>query len=281
MKVIVAKSAGFCYGVRRALDLVEKTISSHRSAVFTLGPLIHNPQAIARLEEAGVRTVGNLDDVPAKSVVMMPTHGVPKDVVTRAKKLGLVVVDATCPYVRKVHRLAEDLVRDGYQIIVLGDRHHSEVRGILSRAGDNAMAISGTQELRDMELGERVGILAQTTQSVEQYELVVTAVSAKINDVRAFNTICSATLERQHDALALTEHTDVVVVVGGRNSANTRRLAEICARTNVPTYQVEVEEELDPAWFKNARIVGVTAGASTPDWIISSVVERLQGISPG
>lgn len=280
MKVIVAKSAGFCYGVRRALELVEKTVASHRNAVFTLGPLIHNPQAIARLEEAGVRSVSNLDDVPAKFVIVMPTHGVPRDVVTRAKKLGLIVVDATCPYVRKVHRLAEDLVRDGYQIIVLGDRHHSEVRGILSRAGDNAIAISGTEELRDIELREHVGILAQTTQSVERYKQVVAAVSEKIKDVRASNTICSATLERQRDALALTEHADVVVVVGGRNSANTRRLAEICQSTNVPTYQVEVEEEIDPAWFKNARIVGVTAGASTPDWIISSVVERLLTISP-
>jgi len=280
MKVIVAKSAGFCYGVRRALELVEKTVASHRNAVFTLGPLIHNPQAIARLEEAGVRSVSNLDDVPAKSVIVMPTHGVPRDVVTHAKKLGLIVVDATCPYVRKVHRLAEDLVRDGYQIIVLGDRHHSEVRGILSRAGDNAIAISGTEELRDIELGEHVGILAQTTQSVERYKQVVAAVSEKIKDVRASNTICSATLERQRDALALTEHADVVVVVGGRNSANTRRLAEICERTNVPTYQVEVKEEIDPAWLTNARIVGVTAGASTPDWIISSVVERLLTISP-
>lgn len=260
--------------------MVEKTVASHRNAVFTLGPLIHNPQAIARLEEAGVRSVSNLDDVPAKSVIVMPTHGVPRDVVTHAKKLGLIVVDATCPYVRKVHRLAEDLVRDGYQIIVLGDRHHSEVRGILSRAGDNAIAISGTEELRDIELGEHVGILAQTTQSVERYKQVVAAVSEKIKDVRASNTICSATLERQRDALALTEHADVVVVVGGRNSANTRRLAEICERTNVPTYQVEVKEEIDPAWLTNARIVGVTAGASTPDWIISSVVERLLTISP-
>lgn len=280
MKVIVAQSAGFCYGVRRALELVEKTVASHRNAVFTLGPLIHNPQAIARLEEAGVRSVSNLGDVPAKSVIVMPTHGVPRDVVTHAKKLGLTVVDATCPYVRKVHRLAEDLVRDGYQIIVLGDRHHSEVRGILSRAGDNAIAISGIEELRDIELGEHVGILAQTTQSVERYKQVVAAVSQKIKDVRASNTICSATLERQRDALALTEHADVVVVVGGRNSANTRRLAEICQSTNIPTYQVEVEDEIDPAWLTNARIVGVTAGASTPDWIISSVVERLLTISP-
>jgi 4-hydroxy-3-methylbut-2-enyl diphosphate reductase len=275
VEVVVAKSAGFCYGVKRALDIVDKTARSSQSLVFTLGPLIHNPQVIAKLEDSGVKSVSNLEDVPSGSTIIMPTHGTTTEVLSHARELGLKVVDATCPFVRKVHQLAEMLVQEGYQIIVLGDKDHSEVRGIMSRAGEKAVTLTDLDELAEVELEERVGILAQTTQSPERYERLVNAVSQQVEDVRAFNTICSATLERQKDALTLAQECDAVVVVGGRNSANTRRLAEICAQTGVPTYQVEIAEELNPLWFRKMRKIGVTAGASTPDWIIESVRKKL------
>lgn len=278
MEVIVAESAGFCYGVSRALNTVLKAAESREKPMFTLGPLIHNPQVIERLESSGIRTVSDPSEIPPGSIIVMPSHGVSEAVMDRARSAGFEIIDLTCPFVAKVHRVVGSLAKHGYQVMIVGDKGHTEVRGILSMAGDDAIVVSGASELSECTLKRRVGIVAQTTQSIERYREVVAEASSRAYEVRAYNTICNATSDRQKASLEVAGHADVMLVIGGRNSANTRRLAEICAETGVPTHHVEVADEIAPEWFAGTARVGVTAGASTPDWIIEDVLARLRSM---
>lgn len=278
LEVILAESAGFCYGVNRALNTVLDAAKSHQKPMFTLGPLIHNPQVIERLESQGVKSVSDISEVSAGSVLVMPSHGVSESIVEQARSAGIEIVDATCPYVSKVHRVAETLTKGGYQVVILGDKGHTEVKGILSTAGDDAVVVSDASELACVKLKNKVGIVAQTTQTRDRYQALVAEVSGRVYEVRAYNTICNATSDRQRAALDVAEHVDVMLVVGGRNSANTRRLTEICAQSGVPTHHVEVAGEIDGAWFEGAEKVGITAGASTPDWIVQEVIRKVEGL---
>jgi 4-hydroxy-3-methylbut-2-enyl diphosphate reductase len=278
MDVILAKFAGFCYGVRRAVDTVSKAAEEHGRPMYTLGPIIHNPQVVEWLARQGVESVQKLEEIPAGSIAVMPSHGVPRRTIEQAESRGLQVIDLTCPFVSKIYRVAADLVEDGYQVVIVGDMGHTEVRGIMSVAGDDALAVSAPDDLPEDALKAKVGIVSQTTQTVDRFQRLVGHICTRAYEVRAFNTICHATTERQNAALATAEEADIMVVVGGRNSANTRRLAEICADAGVPTHHVEVAGEIDSTWFKGAKKVGVTAGASTPDWIIQEVVEMVQSV---
>jgi len=278
MEVVVAGSAGFCYGVKRALESVLEAAETRGKPMFTLGPLIHNPQVIEKLEGHGVRSTEEIDEIPPGAVLVLPSHGVSREVMDRALGSGLEIIDMTCPFVTKVHRLAERLVKQGYQVVVLGDSGHTEVTGIMSRAGNEAVAVSEPGELADVKLGRRVGVVAQTTQTVDRYQKLVEEVSARAYEVRAYNTICNATTDRQKAAVEVAAKVDVMLVVGGRNSANTRRLAEICAAVGVATHHIETADELEAGWFRQAPKAGVTAGASTPDWIIDEVVENVKRI---
>ncbi|HET6455736.1 MAG TPA: 4-hydroxy-3-methylbut-2-enyl diphosphate reductase [Armatimonadota bacterium] len=277
MQVVLAESAGFCYGVKRAMDGVMQVARESGKPIYTLGPLIHNPQVIEKLESEGVKSVHELSEIPGGSVVVMPSHGVSKPVMDQARESGLEIIDLTCPFVSKVHRLAEQLVSEGYQVVVLGDPGHTEVKGIMSRAGEGAVAVSHAEDLSSHELGKRVGVLAQTTQRPDEYRMLVAEVALRAYEVRGFNTICNATTDRQQSALELASDVDVMIIVGGRNSANTRRLAEMCSSV-VRTHHIEVAGELDPKWFRKTEKVGVTAGASTPGWIIEEVVKKLESL---
>lgn len=278
MEVILAESAGFCYGVSRALNTVLSAAEAQTKPMFTLGPLIHNPQVIQKLESHGVKTVTDVSEIPSGSIGVMPSHGVSEAVMEQAKAAGLDIIDVTCPYVSKVHRVAGKLAEQGYEVIILGDEGHTEVRGILSTAGEDAIVVSEVSELARYKLKNRVGIVAQTTQTIERFRALIGEVSAHAYEVRAYNTICNATSDRQRAALDVAQHVDVMIVVGGRNSANTRRLAEICAETSVPTHHVEIADEIDLGWFDGAKKVGVTAGASTPDWIIEEVISKVKDL---
>ena len=243
--------------------------------MYTLGPLIHNPQVVERLARNGVQAVETIEDMPTGGIIVMPSHGVPKPILDRAAELGLEIVDVTCPFVSKVHSLAGDLRDQGYQVVILGDAGHTEVRGITSRAGDDALVVSGSGDLQSHDLNKKVAVVAQTTQTLDAYVEIVREVACRADEVRAFNTICHATSERQTASVEIADDVDVVIVVGGRNSANTRRLAELCAATGVPTHHIETADEIEDSWFEGAEKVGLTAGASTPDWIIEEVAERL------
>jgi 4-hydroxy-3-methylbut-2-enyl diphosphate reductase len=275
MRVIVADQAGVCFGVKRALDLVNKE-AEKGGGLATLGPLIHNPQVVKALEEKGVRVVRSVEEV-AHGAIVMPSHGVPREVLLAAEDAGLRIVDATCPFVAVVHRKVEELARNGYTVVVVGDAGHSEVKAILSAAGKDALVISSAEEARLIDWsGKKVGIVSQTTQTPERFGEVVGIIAARAREVAAHNTICYATYYRQTAARKLAPQVEAMFVVGGRNSANTNRLVDICRESGVPTYHIETANEIRPEWINGMHVVGLTAGASTPEWIIDEVKARLE-----
>lgn len=275
VRIRVAQHAGVCYGVERALKLTIDAASAARQPVRTLGPLIHNPRVVAELSAAGVGTAGSVDEAEAGTLVIR-AHGVVPQAIESAKQHGLDVIDATCPYVKKVHHAAARLAADGYQVIVVGESGHPEVEGIMGHAGQGARVVSDVEDIAGLELGDRVGVVVQTTQTDERLAQVAAALVARCREVRVVNTICKATHERQQSAAALACSVDAMIVIGGKNSGNTRRLYQICAESCARIYHIESSDELDPAWFDACSRVGVTAGASTPAAHINQVIELLR-----
>lgn len=274
--ITVAEHAGACYGVQRALDLVHDVAKHAHGSVHTLGPLIHNPQVVAGLASSGVTVV---DNVPATagSTLVLRTHGVVPEVEEIAQERGLSVVDATCPYVKRVHHAAERLQRDGYQVLVVGEAGHPEVEAILGHA-PGAVAVASVADLDRLTLSRRVGVVVQTTQAKTTLDAVVSELLARTSEVCVVNTICEATSERQQAAAKLAGASDVMVVIGGRNSANTTRLAEICSAACPRTHHIETPQELEEAWFSGAECIGVTAGASTPTTQIDELVSAIRAL---
>lgn len=277
MKVIVAKHAGVCYGVQRALDLAQDAVEkSAVGRVYSLGPLIHNPQAVEQLHQSGVEVADTLDNAAQGDTLIIRSHGVAPEVIAEAKERNLTVVDATCPHVSKAQEAARLLALEGYLVIIVGEADHPEVAGIKAYAGQNALVVSSAAELPEHIRGRRIGVVVQTTQVVESLNEVVAALVPRTNELRVYNTICNATSQRQQAARELASTVDVVIVVGGHNSGNTTRLAEICHEQNARTYHVETAQELNPAWFADADTVGVTAGASTPDEQMRGVIQIIE-----
>jgi len=278
MDIIVADNAGFCFGVKRALELVARVIGDPTRPVYTLGALIHNPQEMVRLKARGVRPVESPLEV-RQGALVLSAHGVDPNVEAEALARGLAVVDATCPFVKRAHEHIRTLAEEGYAVVILGDRGHREVEGLAARAGGKVEIVTSPQDVELLPFQERCGLVVQTTQRPEALREVAGALAQRCRELRVFNTICEATIKRQQSARELAEQVDVMVVVGGRNSANTARLREICTATGTPTHHVETAQELQPEWLQGARRVGVTAGASTPAWIIEEVMARLRELA--
>lgn len=279
MEIIVAKSSGFCFGVKRAINMANKCASEEKDGrLFTLGPIIHNPQVVKRLEESNVYAKKNLSEIEAGTVIIR-SHGVKLEEYKEAKEKGLNIVDATCPFVRKAQDLVSQLSDEGYDVVVVGEKDHPEVKGLLSYGSKNVRVAAGIAELVDMPRVHKLGIVAQTTLPMEKLEDVVSFCLHKATEIKVFNTICNATSTRQTESAELARRVDVMVVVGGKNSANTRRLAEVCLAIQPKTYHIEVAGELDASWFAEAEKVGITSGASTPEWLIGDVVKAIERIS--
>jgi len=276
MRVEVARHAGICYGVERALKLAEEAAASGVK-VHTLGPLIHNPQAVDALRERGVEVAGCFDEVDDGTLVIR-SHGVDPTIIEGAREKGLDVIDATCPHVSKAHEAAARLAAEGYSVIVVGEADHPEVEGIVAHAGGTALVVQSAEELPEQLPSRRIGVVVQTTQSLARLEAVADALVSRVSELRVFNTICSATGKRQRAAEDLAREVDVMVIVGGHNSGNTTRLAEICRAVNPRVYHVETSAELDRAWFAGANVVGVTAGASTPDEQMRGVIDAVEAL---
>lgn len=280
VQIVVAKHAGACYGVERALKLARACAQESADAVHTLGPLIHNPIVVRDLEQSGVQLAETLDDAESGTLIIR-THGVVPQVIEEATSRGLTVLDATCPYVKKVHEAAAKLVGEGYQLLVIGEAGHPEVEGILGHAGAPAYVVSNASELDDLELASKVGVVVQTTQTAARLSEVVAALAPRVKELCVVNTICKATGERQRAAAELAEASECMIVVGGKNSGNTRRLAEICSSLCTRTHHIESEDELKAAWFEGVSSVGITAGASTPQEHIERVKARIESLVAG
>ncbi len=274
MRVKIARTAGFCWGVRRTVDKVMEVADHAGGPVVTLGPIIHNPQAVARMREKGVQTVEKVSEVGDRTTVVVRTHGAVKPELETARERGLEVVDGTCPYVKYPQAMAQRLSREGYHVVIVGDANHAEVKGVVSYAEGPCSVVKPGGPIPEIS-AQKVAVIAQTTCIGADFQRVVGALALKHKEVRAVNTICSDTEERQEDARQLAGEVDAVVVVGGKNSANTRHLAEICRAIQPRTWHVETEDELEAAWFEGCRVIGISAGASTPDWVVEGVASRL------
>jgi 4-hydroxy-3-methylbut-2-enyl diphosphate reductase len=276
-----AKEMGFCFGVRRAITLMEQAARTH-GTIESLGAIVHNQQVVAHLASLGVNVVDSLADLKGPTVATT-SHGVGPKVLEGIESRGLHRIDTTCPFVRKAQQHARSLASEGFTVVIFGDAEHPEVKGVLEWAGDLGLA---TQEPPDFhhKPPRKLGLLSQTTQSPARFaeftRNILEANPDGLSEVRIFNTICHATNQRQAAALELARDVDVMIVVGGKNSANTRRLAHLCAETSVETHHIETEAELNHAWFRGKRSAGVTAGASTPDQVIDAVVRVLQHMNP-
>lgn len=273
MRVVVAPHAGFCFGVRRAIEMARRAVAEGRP-VYSLGPLIHNRQAVDNLGRQGLTPVEDPDDVPAGARVMIRTHGAGRDVYERLRARGMEIIDATCPFVTRAHDAARRFHEEGYQVLVLGDREHPEAQGIVQQTDGAAVIVSRSEDVDHLALSSRVAVVCQTTQRRDNLLALIEAVLPRVQELRVANTICDATTQRQRASAELARAVDVMIVVGGYHSANTRRLAEICAAAGTPTHHVEVAEELRPEWFAGASVVGITAGASTPDDVLRAVAHR-------
>ncbi|HDQ26576.1 MAG TPA: 4-hydroxy-3-methylbut-2-enyl diphosphate reductase [bacterium] len=282
MKVAIAGGSGFCFGVQRAMDMAFKYADENKE-VYSLGEIIHNPQEVRRLSEAGAKHVERISDIKKGSNAIISTHGITPERETRLKKLCRGVLDTTCPYVKIIHQIVRKLSEAGYKTVIVGDRKHLEVRGILGHAGKNSVVIEDEKDLKNARFSGKIGIVSQTTQNFSAYRSITCAIIDKVlktrhAEVRVYNTICDATQNRQDAAVALARKSDVMVVVGGKNSANTLRLAELSRRELKHVYHVESAEEIKPSWFKGKKRAGIAAGASTPARIIMSVVNRIKKI---
>jgi small subunit ribosomal protein S1 len=274
MEIILAKTAGFCFGVKRALELVDQALADTGTPIYSLGPLIHNPAVVAELETRGLKPVETLRGIGAGRVVIR-SHGVGPSVIAMAQAQQLTLIDATCPFVKNVQELALTLDREGYQVVIVGEREHAEVKGVLDAVKGAAIVIEDPDEVDRELVAPKVGIVSQTTQESAAFNRVVGAIVPYAKECRIFNTICLATARRQQEAAELSRQVERMIVVGGKNSANTRHLAQICRSGGTLTYQVEDAAELQTGWFAGVSRIGVTAGASTPDAQIFSVVEKI------
>ncbi len=281
MEIKVAKHAGFCFGVRRAVNMAEDAVlNMERGPIYTDGPIIHNPQEVERLKNKGI-VPGRWEDFKNGTIVIIRSHGIPPDREESLRRKGLNIIDATCPYVKAVHEAVTKLVEEGYFVVIVGEKNHPEVigaYGYLKHAGGEGVVVEDLSDINEIKKYERVGVVSQTTQHEEFFKNVVGEIALWVKELKVVNTICNATSERQEGVYELAPQVDVMIVIGGKNSGNTRRLYNIARSLNKNSYHVETAKEIDPSWFKNAKSVGITAGASTPDWIIESVRRKIESI---
>ena len=275
MKIELASSYGFCYGVKRAIDIAEKHENS-----LTYGPLIHNKDEIARLKDGfNIGLAESLDDVKKDDTVVIRTHGIPKNELNALRKQKNKVIDATCPYVTKPQQIVEKMSANGYSVVIFGDKNHPEIKGVVSYAdGEEAFIVLDVEELEELPLRSKVAVVAQTTRKSEDFLKIVNALILKHKEVRVFNTICNATFENQDAASQLAKDADVMIVIGGKHSSNTKQLHSIASRGCSDSYLIENETELQIEWFLNKKLCGVSAGASTPDWIVQNVINKIKEI---
>jgi 4-hydroxy-3-methylbut-2-enyl diphosphate reductase len=281
LTIVVARSAGYCYGVERALQITTEAPGKYPAPIATLGPLIHNPAVVEQLADQGVKVVDSVAEAAGGTVVVR-THGVAPQIIEDARRRGLTVVDATCPFVTVAQKKASALSRAGYVVLILGERDHPEVAGLTACAGEGAIVVEDPSTLDAAALHDkRVGVVVQTTQARESLAQLLQVLAPLARETLVYNTICEATEQRQEAAREVASEVDVVLVVGGRNSANTRRLAALCRDIQPRTYLVERAGEIRTGWIDDAGTVGITAGASTPDEEIEAAVEVVRRIAAG
>ncbi|MEA3373648.1 MAG: 4-hydroxy-3-methylbut-2-enyl diphosphate reductase [Campylobacterota bacterium] len=274
MKIELAEKYGFCFGVKRAIKIAEENTNS-----ATYGPLIHNTKEIERLNrDYNVALSENLNDFKAGDKAVVRTHGIPKHELQALIEFNVDVIDATCPFVTKPQEICEEMSKEGYDIVIFGDEAHPEIKGVKSYASNGAYVVTSVEELEALKLHERVAVVAQTTRKIEEYLKITNYLIPRHKEVRVFNTICNATFENQDAVRKLAARADVMIIIGGKNSSNTKQLHSI-AESTATSYHIECADDLDAAWFEGKELCGISAGASTPDWIIQQVIDKIEALT--
>ncbi len=274
MEIRLASSYGFCFGVKRAIQIAEKNQGS-----ATYGPLIHNKDEINRLKNGfNVNLADNMDEVKNYNTIVIRTHGIPKNELSQLEEEGKNITDATCPFVTTPQKIVEKMSLEGYSIVIFGDENHPEIKGVKSYAvnQNDVFVVLDEEELKELPLKSKVAIVAQTTRKPDDFAKVVSALLSTTKELRAFNTICNATFENQDAAASLSQEADVMIVIGGKNSSNTKQLYSICKHYCNDSYLIENEDDIIGEWFKNKKLCGISAGASTPDWVVQNAIDRIQ-----
>ncbi|WP_455756233.1 4-hydroxy-3-methylbut-2-enyl diphosphate reductase [Sulfurimonas sp.] len=272
MKIELAENYGFCFGVKRAIKIAEDNKNSS-----TYGPLIHNSKEINRLEkDFKVGLTEDYKTFKAGDKAIVRTHGIQKNELEDLKKDGIDVIDATCPYVTKPQQICQEMSENGYDVVIFGDEAHPEIKGVKSYATYGARVVTTVFELEGMKFKDKIALVAQTTRKVEEYMEIANYLIPRHKEVRVFNTICNATFENQEAVKQISKKADVMIVIGGKNSSNTKQLFSISHDNCPDSYHIEDEKDIDYSWFKNKNFCGISAGASTPDWIIQNVVNFIE-----
>lgn len=271
MTISLAENYGFCFGVKRAIEIAENTVGSS-----TYGPLIHNSKEINRLQNDF--KVGLQEDINAfkkDDTVVIRTHGIEKKELKYLQDKEVDIIDATCPYVTKPQEIVEQMSADGYDIVIFGDAEHPEIKGVMSYAQGRVFVVLTQEELEGLSLKNKIAVVAQTTRKIENYMKLINYLIAQYKEVRVFNTICNATFENQDAARDLAQKSDVMIVIGGKNSSNTKQLLSIAKEYCPDAYLIEGPEELQTSWFEGKEACGITAGASTPNWVILQIKDKI------
>jgi 4-hydroxy-3-methylbut-2-en-1-yl diphosphate reductase len=271
MIIRLARNSGFCFGVKRAIQLA-LTAAKGDQDIVTLGPLIHNPQMVQKLHEKGIEVVETIDQIGNRRAIIR-SHGIPLTDKVQLEEAGHIIIDATCPYVAKTQMIGKQLSEEGYPVLILGNAEHPEVIALRSYVKGIAYVVSEASEFQE-EGGAKIGVISQTTQNIEKLENLIKSLPSRYTEVRVFNTICNATDIRQQSTRLLAQDSDIVIVIGGKNSSNTKMLARISSEY-AETHHIEIPEEIDQDWFRNRERIGLTAGASTPDWLIIEIYNRI------
>ena len=277
MQILMAEYAGFCEGVERAYRIALEQFKQKKE-IFMLGNLVHNTQVVRKFEELGARIVKTVSEIPegTKGIIIISAHGVSPMVYDEINKKGLELVDTTCPWVKNAQKLSKNLAEKGIQVIVVGDKNHPEVKGIVAWSGGRALVVEEPEGLASIKLAGKIGVIAQTTQSIENFERVVKKLKERTDNLIIHKTICGATAKRQKAAIDIAKQVDLMLVIGDQKSANTNRLTELCKETGTKTHQIQTVSELNAKWLEGKDKVGITAGASTPDWVIDEVIKILE-----
>ncbi len=276
MKIELASAYGFCFGVKRAIKIAEENPGS-----VTYGPLIHNKDEIDRLKEGfDIGLAEDLEEAEEHESIVIRTHGIPRDELAELKTQEKEIIDATCPYVTTPQKIVAKMSEEGYSIVVFGDKNHPEIRGVISYAEDqrNAFVVLDEDDIDTLPLKSKVAIVAQTTRKPDDFTKIVAKLVLQSKEVRVFNTICNATFENQDAAAELAKRADVMIVIGGKHSSNTKQLHLIAKNYCPDSYLIENESELKAEWFTGKQLCGISAGASSPDWIVQNVVDRIEAI---
>lgn len=276
MKVSLARSAGFCFGVKDAVDIALETASKEKN-VFMLGDIVHNASVVEMIDQAGVKVIKDLSEVEG-GTLLLRAHGTKPEIYEEAKRRGFKIVDATCPMVLEIHEIVKELEHEGYRIVIVGDHRHDEVVGIAGQV-KYPIVVSNPEEAKAISRIRKMGVVVQSTQNIDNVSRIISQLVYKCREMKFINTICGPTIAHQNEIRKMPLENDVMIIVGSFTSANTCRLTQISRELNPRTYQVETADDVKAEWFENAESVGISAGASTPDWIIDEVVRRVEELT--